>query len=81
MTKFKIATTDIILDENGRVVLDDDSLQALLQHNPQLTFAAGSNSGCVNSGCSSPTQVNSGCTNYGCSNNMNTRCTNNVSGD
>jgi hypothetical protein len=81
MSEKKIIAADIQLDEHGRIVLDDDLLDSLSQHQLSPVLAGGSNASCANTGCSnngcdSPTQTNSGCTNTGCGANLNSNCKN-----
>lgn len=81
MSSKKLLAADVRLDEYGRVILEDDALEALLHHEIDVPLAGGTNwscanSGCSNTGCDSPTQVNTGCTNAGCGGNLNSQCEN-----
>jgi hypothetical protein len=74
----KLLSSDVKLDDFGRVVLDDQMIDALLQSDLHLSLAGGVNTGCSNNGCNDPTQVNQGCTNTGCGPVNNMRCENRV---
>lgn len=78
MSSKKFLSSDVKLDHLGRVVLDDQMIDSLLQSDLQLSLAGGVNTGCSNNGCNDPAQVNHSCTNTGCGPVNNMRCENRV---
>ena len=78
MSSKKLSSSDVTLDHLGRVVLDDQMIDKLLQSDLHLSLAGGVNTGCSNSGCNDPAQVNHSCTNTGCGPVNNMRCENRI---